>query len=36
VKIPPLAEVKAQIQQRLVQVKVDKMVSELRAKAKIE
>ena len=36
VKIPPLAEVKAQIQQRLVQVKVDKMVADLRAKAKIE
>ena len=36
VKIPPLAEVKPQIQQRLVQVKVDKMVADLRAKAKIE
>lgn len=36
VKIPPLAEVKPQIQQRLVQVRVDKMVSELRAKAKVE
>jgi peptidyl-prolyl cis-trans isomerase C len=36
VKIPALAEVKPQIQQRLVQIKVDKMVSDLRAKAKIE
>jgi peptidyl-prolyl cis-trans isomerase C len=36
VKIPSLAEVKPQIQQRLVQIKVDKMVSDLRAKAKIE
>ena len=36
VKIPSLAEVKPQIQQRLVQLKVDKMVADLRAKAKIE
>ncbi|HEV8096581.1 MAG TPA: peptidylprolyl isomerase [Burkholderiales bacterium] len=36
VKIPPLAEVKPQIQQRLVQLKVDKMVADLRAKAKVE
>jgi peptidyl-prolyl cis-trans isomerase C len=36
VKIPPLADVKPQIQQRLMQIKVDKMVSELRAKAKVE
>jgi peptidyl-prolyl cis-trans isomerase C len=36
VKVPPLAEVKPQIQQRLMQIKVDKMVSELRAKAKVE
>lgn len=36
VKIPPLTDVKPQIQQRLAQVKVDKLVSELRAKAKVE
>ena len=36
VKIPPLAEVKPQIQQRLAQIKIDKLVSELRAKAKVE
>jgi len=36
VKIPPLAEVKPQIQQRLMQIKVDQMVSELRKKAKVE
>ena len=36
VKVPPLADVKPQIQQRLMQIKVDKMVSELRAKAKVE
>jgi peptidyl-prolyl cis-trans isomerase C len=36
VKVPPLTEVKPQIQQRLMQIKVDKMVSELRAKAKVE
>jgi peptidyl-prolyl cis-trans isomerase C len=36
VKIPPLADVKPQIQQRLAQVKVDKLVSDLRAKAKVE
>jgi peptidyl-prolyl cis-trans isomerase C len=36
VKIPPLSEVKPQLQQRLMQIKVDKMVSELRAKAKVE
>ena len=36
VKIPPLAEVKPQIQQRLMQIKVDQLVSELRKKAKVE
>ena len=36
VKIPPLSEVKPQLQQRLMQIKVDKMVSDLRAKAKVE
>ena len=36
VKIPPLTEVKPQLQQRLMQIKVDKMVSELRGKAKVE
>jgi len=36
VKIPPLSEVKPQIQQRLVQIKVDKMVADLRTKAKVE
>ena len=36
VKIPPLADVKPQIQQRLSQIKVDKLVSDLRAKAKVE
>jgi peptidyl-prolyl cis-trans isomerase C len=36
VKVPPLSEVKPQIQQRLMQIRVDKMVSELRAKAKVE
>ena len=36
VKIPPLADVKPQIQQRLMQIKVDKMVTDLRAKAKVE
>ena len=36
VKIPALAEVKPQIQQRLMQIKVDQMVSELRKKAKVE
>jgi len=36
VKIPALTEVKPQIQQRLMQIKVDQMVSELRKKAKVE
>jgi len=36
VKIPPLTEVKQQIQQRLAQIKIDKLVSDLRAKAKVE
>jgi peptidyl-prolyl cis-trans isomerase C len=36
VKIPPLADVKPQIQQRLAQIRVDKLVSDLRAKAKVE
>jgi peptidyl-prolyl cis-trans isomerase C len=36
VKIPALTEVKPQITQRLMQIKVDKMVSELRGKAKVE
>jgi len=36
VKIPALAEVKPQIQQRLTQIKVDKRGGELRAKSKIE
>ena len=36
VKIPVLAEVKPQIQQRLTQIRVDKLVGELRAKSKIE
>ena len=36
VKIPPLSEVKPQIQQRLMQVKVDQMVQDLRKKAKVE
>jgi peptidyl-prolyl cis-trans isomerase C len=36
VKVPPLTEVKPQIQQRLMQIRVDKMVSDLRAKAKVE
>ena len=35
-KFPSYDEVKPQIQQRLMQVKVDKMVQELRAKAKVE
>ncbi|MBI2752499.1 MAG: peptidylprolyl isomerase [Betaproteobacteria bacterium] len=36
VKIPPLADVKPQIQQRLTQIKIDKLVGDLRAKAKVE
>jgi len=36
VKIPPLADVKPRIQQRLIQLKVDKLVGELRTKAKVE
>lgn len=36
VKIPALAEVKPQIQQRLTQIRIDKLVGELRAKSKIE
>jgi len=36
VKIPPLAEVKQRIQQRLAQLKIERLVGELRAKAKVE
>ncbi len=36
VRIPPLAEVKPRIQQRLAQLKIEKLVGELRAKAKVE
>jgi len=36
VKIPPLSEVKPRIQQRLSQIRIDKLVSDLRAKAKVE
>ena len=36
VKIPPLAEVKPRIQQRLTQIKIDRLIGELRAKAKVE
>ncbi len=36
VKIPPLADVKDRIVQRLTQIKIDKLVGELRAKAKVE
>ena len=36
VKIPPLAEVKPRIEQRLTQLKIDKLVGDLRAKAKVE
>jgi peptidyl-prolyl cis-trans isomerase C len=36
VTIPPLADVKPRIQQRLAQIKIEKLVQELRAKAKIE
>lgn len=36
VSFPPLAQVKQQIQQRLVQQRIDFLVRELRAKAKIE
>ncbi|TAK42279.1 MAG: peptidylprolyl isomerase [Betaproteobacteria bacterium] len=36
VKIPPLAEVKPRIQQRLAQIKVELLVRELRGKAKVE
>ena len=36
VNFPPLAQVKQQIQQRLVQQRIDSLVRDLRAKAKIE
>jgi peptidyl-prolyl cis-trans isomerase C len=36
VKFPALAEVKGRIQQRLTQVKIEKLVSDLRGKAKVE
>lgn len=36
VKIPPLSEVKPRIQQRLAQLKIEKLVGELRAKARVE
>jgi len=36
VKFPPLEEVKPRIQQRLTQAKVEKVVNDLRAKAKVE
>jgi len=36
VKIPPLSEVKQRIQQRLTQLKIERLVGELRAKAKVE
>ena len=36
VKIPPLAEVKPRIQQRLAQIKIELLVRELRNKAKVE
>jgi len=36
VKIPPLAEVKQRIQQRLAQIKIEQLVQELRGKAKVE
>lgn len=36
VKIPPLSEVKPRIQQRLTQLKIEKLVGELRSKAKVE
>jgi peptidyl-prolyl cis-trans isomerase C len=35
-KFPPLTEVTSQLQNRLAQLRVDKMISELRAKSKIE
>lgn len=36
VNIPPLTEVKPRIQQRLAQIKIEKLVGELRAKSKVE
>lgn len=36
VKFPALAEVRGRIQQRLAQARIEKLVSELRAKAKVE
>lgn len=36
VKIPPLFEVKPRIQQRLSQIKIERLVGELRSKAKVE
>jgi peptidyl-prolyl cis-trans isomerase C len=36
VKIPPLAEVKPRIEQRLTQLKIEQLVRDLRAKAKVE
>lgn len=36
VKIPPLTEIKPRIQQRLAQIKIERLVAELRAKAKVE
>jgi peptidyl-prolyl cis-trans isomerase C len=36
VKFPSLAEVRARIQQRLTQAKIEKLVADLRAKAKVE
>ncbi|OGA14745.1 MAG: hypothetical protein A3I63_03590 [Betaproteobacteria bacterium RIFCSPLOWO2_02_FULL_66_14] len=36
VKIPPLADVKQRIQQRLAQIKIEQLVQELRTKAKVE
>ena len=36
VKFPSLAEVRGRIQQRLTQAKIEKLVSDLRAKAKVE
>jgi len=36
VKFPALAEVKNRIQQRLTQARIEKLVGDLRAKAKVE
>lgn len=36
VNIPPLTEVKPRIQQRLAQIKIEKLVGDLRAKSKVE